>query len=156
MISPTKTATIGLLLLKMFSFSVAGKFLLGTPPTCVKPPAPQDGRWVCSYSEGVNGRSLCILDCKRDYVIEGRPLIFNCVNGAWKMFPIPITHIERPWGTCIPIEIYRAQMSMEDAKRAIGTERRKATNSDNNNGYTSKRSGALSNALKEIDLAKYF
>lgn len=136
---------------------MAGKFILGTPPTCVNPPSPQSGRWVCSYSEGVNGRSLCILDCKRDFVIEGRPLIFNCVNGAWKLFPIPQTLVERPWGTCIPVEIYRAQMSMEGTKKAAVEIARRETNTAN--GYTSKRSAtrrADSDGLNEIDLNKYF
>lgn len=129
-----------------------GKFILGTPPTCVKPTPPQSGRWVCSYSEGENGRSLCILDCKRDFVIEGRPLIFNCVNGAWKLFPIPDTQVERPWGNCIPVEIYRNQMSMDETKKAAA---RRET--DNFKGYTSKRSSMKTNsdALNEIDLMKY-
>lgn len=139
---------------------MAGKFILGTPPTCVNPSSPQSGRWVCSYSEGVNGRSLCILDCKRDFVIEGRPLIFSCVNGAWKLFPVPDTLVERPWGTCIPVEIYRAQMSMEDTKRtAVATARRHtAANSETINGYNSKRSSSTANSdhLNDIDLAKYF
>ena len=143
---------------------MAGKFILGTPPTCVNPLPPQSGRWVCSYSEGVNGRSLCILDCKRDFVIEGRPLIFNCVNGAWKLFPVPDTLVERPWGTCIPVEIYRAQMSMEETKRAaVETAlRHTAKNLDTTNDYTSKRSTstssssrANSDASDEIDFAKY-
>lgn len=130
---------------------VVGKFLLGTPATCENPATTQDGRWVCSYSEGVNGRSLCIMDCKKGFVIEGRPLIFNCVKGAWKLFPVPSTNIERPWGTCIPVDIYRAQMSMEDAKRAISDRSDTTTN-----GYTSKRSAVEDLDLSGIDLAKYF
>jgi len=93
---------------------VQGKFLLGTPRTCESPSQPEHGRWVCSYGKGENGRSLCILDCKRDYIIEDRPLIFNCVNGAWEMFPTPGSPVERPWGRCISVELYKARVN-EDA-----------------------------------------
>uniref|UniRef100_A0A7M5XC22 Cnidarian restricted protein n=1 Tax=Clytia hemisphaerica TaxID=252671 RepID=A0A7M5XC22_9CNID len=102
-------------------WTMKGTFLLGTPNTCQKPVTPQNGRWVCSYTHGENGRSLCILDCQRGFVVEGRPLIFNCVNGMWRMFPTPDTIIENPWGSCIPIEIYKAQMSMDDFKRSLDT-----------------------------------
>ena len=37
------------------------------------------------------------------------------------MFPAPDTIIENPWGSCIPIEIYKAQMTMEDFKRSVDT-----------------------------------
>lgn len=90
---------------------VQGKFLLGTPRTCQSPLQPEHGRWVCSYEKGENGRSLCILDCKKNFIIEDRPLIFNCANGDWEMFPTPGTPVNVPWGNCIPVELYKARFS---------------------------------------------
>lgn len=94
----------------MFNFSVEGSFILGTPDTCERPDTPDHGRWVCSYGMGENGRSLCIVDCQKGYIIEGKPTIFNCNNGVWQNFPIAFGFIDLPYGRCVSFE----KKSIED------------------------------------------
>ena len=83
--------------------SVKGDFMKGTPNRCPTPEQPKFGRWVCSYRNGGAGRSLCMIDCMKGYIIKDEPLIFNCEDHIWKSFPIPNDVDILPGGTCVPV-----------------------------------------------------
>ncbi|XP_057297465.1 uncharacterized protein LOC130628543 [Hydractinia symbiolongicarpus] len=89
-------------------WSLTGTFIQGTPRQCSPPESPKNGRWVCSYGFGENGRSLCMVDCKRGHVIKDAPTIFNCDKGKWSIFPSKdlsgndVTNLGLvPYGDCI-------------------------------------------------------
>ena len=94
-----------------FYILVRGEFISGTPMQCPKAPSPRNGRWICSYGFGENGRSLCMVDCRKEFIIADKPLIFNCDNGVWRSFPAPDLINIVPHGECVPADDYFVKKS---------------------------------------------
>jgi len=88
-------------------WTLEGSFMLGTPSKCLTPLPPHNGRWVCSVGPTESDRNLCMVDCKKDYVMEYSPEIYNCENNSWKSFPIPDRVNIIPFGNCISMMQYR-------------------------------------------------